>query len=68
VWWYTCIIPVLGSLRQEDEEFETSLGYIVRPYEKKREKKGKKERTEGRKEGRKERKKEREKKHIKTKQ
>jgi hypothetical protein len=26
------IIPALGGLGQEVHEFETSLGYIVRPY------------------------------------
>jgi hypothetical protein len=33
------IIPALGSLRQEDLEFKVSLGYIVRPYLKRRKKK-----------------------------
>jgi hypothetical protein len=28
VWWYRSIIPALGSLRQEDEEFGTSTSYI----------------------------------------
>jgi hypothetical protein len=31
VWWFTPIIPTLGRLRQENHEFETSLGYIARP-------------------------------------
>jgi hypothetical protein len=29
-WWHTPIIPILGRLRQEDNEFEDSLGYIAR--------------------------------------
>jgi hypothetical protein len=31
VWWYTTIIPTLGSLKQEKLKFETSLDYIERP-------------------------------------
>jgi hypothetical protein len=30
VLWYMPIIPTLGSLRQENQEYEASLGYIVR--------------------------------------
>jgi hypothetical protein len=30
VWWYTPFIPALGRLRQENHEFKTSLGHIVR--------------------------------------
>jgi hypothetical protein len=29
------VIPALGRLRQEDQEFESSLDYIKRPYFKK---------------------------------
>jgi hypothetical protein len=34
-WWYIPIIPALRRLRQEDCEFKTSLGYIVKLYLKK---------------------------------
>jgi hypothetical protein len=30
-WWYLLLIPALEILRLEDQEFKTSLGYIVRP-------------------------------------
>jgi hypothetical protein len=37
------VIPALRRLRQEDNKFKVSLGYIVRPCEKEKErKKGKK--------------------------
>jgi hypothetical protein len=29
-WWHTPVIPALGKLRQEDREFEASLGFTVR--------------------------------------
>jgi hypothetical protein len=29
-WWFTPIVPALRSLRQEDCDFKTSLGLIVR--------------------------------------
>jgi hypothetical protein len=31
VWWPTPVIPSLRRLKQEDQVFETSLGYIARP-------------------------------------
>jgi hypothetical protein len=31
VWCYTPVIPALRRLRQEDHEFQTTLGYIARP-------------------------------------
>jgi hypothetical protein len=49
VWWHTPAIPGLGRLRQDNDECETSLGFLVRPCQKK-ERKGRKGR-EGRKEG-----------------
>jgi hypothetical protein len=35
-WRYMLIIPTLGWLRQEDCKFQANLGYIVRPYQKKK--------------------------------
>jgi hypothetical protein len=32
VWCYTPIIPALRRLKQENFEFEVSLGYVARPY------------------------------------
>jgi hypothetical protein len=34
VWWCTPVIPTCGRLRQEDGEFQASLGDITRPYSK----------------------------------
>jgi hypothetical protein len=30
VWWGTPVIPALRRMRQEDGEFQASLGYVVR--------------------------------------
>jgi hypothetical protein len=38
-WWYTPMIPTLGRLGQEDQEFKVSLNYILRPSLKKKKKK-----------------------------
>jgi hypothetical protein len=32
MWWCTLVVPVLGGLKQENFEFEVSLGYVVRPW------------------------------------
>lgn len=29
VWWYTAVIPTLGSLRQEDYKFQACLGCLL---------------------------------------
>jgi hypothetical protein len=34
MWWCTPVIPALRRLRQEDQEFEASLGNIVRTVSK----------------------------------
>jgi hypothetical protein len=36
VWWYVPVIPALGKLRQEEPEFQASLGYMIRTYLKKK--------------------------------
>jgi hypothetical protein len=53
VWWYMPVIPVLRELRKGELKFETSLGYTVRPCQKK---KGRKEEEEEEREREKERK------------
>jgi hypothetical protein len=40
-WWCTPVFPVLGRLRQEDCEFQASLGYTERLSLKKKKKKRK---------------------------
>jgi hypothetical protein len=37
-WWCTPVIPAFRRLRQEDHGFEASLGYLVRPYLKRKKK------------------------------
>jgi hypothetical protein len=34
MWWYTAEIPALWRLRQEDKEFQTSLCYVKRLFQK----------------------------------
>jgi hypothetical protein len=36
MWWFTPVIPALGRLKQQDQEFEVSPGYIGGPVSKKR--------------------------------
>jgi hypothetical protein len=38
VWWQMPVVSALGRLRQEDHEFQASLGYIARPHVKKKKK------------------------------
>jgi hypothetical protein len=40
VWWNTPLISEFRRLRQKNQEFEASLGYIARPVSKKEKKKG----------------------------
>jgi hypothetical protein len=46
-WWLLLIISALRRWRQEDCKFKANLGYVERPYQRKKEKnEGKKERRE----------------------
>jgi hypothetical protein len=46
VWWCIPEIPALRRLRQKDYKFEATLGYIARPYLKKKKKKERKKRKQ----------------------
>jgi hypothetical protein len=50
-WWCIPITPTHGRLRQEDHEFDASLGYILKPCQKKeKEREGRKEKKKGKRE------------------
>jgi hypothetical protein len=44
VWWYTPVVPALRKLKQEEQKFEASLGYISLSQKKKKKKKREKKR------------------------